>query len=340
MKKKSIYLKSVTLRFNLLFLLLTISCKDTIVEPPVINPNIVLIEPKCPPDWICGNFRMAVWYDNYIFTSYPNYILEINDQFRVIKDSLIFMYEEEYSYLSNNKYGSKLLGGKSKYSDVSFGSLSEINLQNFSYRLLRDSSHNISSAVYLNDDSKCIYYSYGNTLTNKLPGFYYYDISNNKDSLLLSYISEVGPYEILNGFDISPDNQYLLFPVHYWNNEPKIVKYDLQTKKLDTLNLKFDRQLLWLRFNSTGSQFVYSNYPVGAWGATVGTDSEIGIIELSTFKKRILDVRPKAGWNINTFPSWSPDNKHIVYSSAKGPTYEPPGGKGSYRLYILKNVNQ
>ncbi len=340
MKKKSIYLKCIIINCVLLLLLLTISCKDTIVDPPVINPNIVLIEPKCPPDWICGNFRMSVWYDDYIFISYPNYRLEINDQFGLIKDSLIFIYEEEYTYISKNKYGTKLLGGKSKYSDVSMGSLSEINLQNFSYRLLRDSSHNISSAVYLNDDTKCIYHSYGNPLINKQPGFYFFDLLSYSDSLLFTYTSELGPYEILNGFDVSPDNQYLLFPVHYWNNEPKIVKYDLQTKKLDTLNLKFDRQLLWLRFNSTGSQFVYSNYPVGAWGATVETDSEIGVVDLNSLTKRALDVIPKPGWKINTFPSWSPDNKHIVYSSAKGPAYEPPGAKGLYQLYILKNVNQ
>ncbi len=341
MENKSIYLKYIIINFTSLFLLLLMGCKDTIVDPPVINPNIVLIEPKCPPDDRCGNFRMAVWYDDYIFTSYPNYRLEINDQFSLIKDSIIFMYEEEYSYIAKNIYGTKLLGGKSKYTDVSFGSLSEINLQDFSYRLLRDSSHNISSAVYMNDDTKCIYHSYGNTLINKQPGFYFFDISNDSDSLLFTYSSELGPYEILNGFDVSPDNQYLLFPVHYWNSEPKIVKYDLQTKKLDTLNLKFDRQLLWLRFNNTGSKFVYSNYPVGAWGSTVGTDSEIGIVEVNSLTKRVLDVNTNKGWkSVNTFPSWSPDNKHIVYSSAKGPAYEPPGAKGLYRLFILKNVNQ
>lgn len=340
MKKKSIYLKCIIINCILLLLLLTISCKDTIVDPPVINPNIVLIRDRCINDWECGNFRMAVWYDGYIFSSYPNRRLKLDSDFNVKEDSLIYDYEEVYTYISNNKHGTKLLGGKTVYSDVSFGSLSEINLQNFSYRLLRDSTHNISSAVYLNDDTKCIYHTYGNPLINKQPGFYFFDILNDSDSLLFAYSSELGPYEILNGFDVSPDNQYLLFPVHYWNNEPKILKYDLQTKIMDTLNLKFDRQLLWLRFNSAGNQILYSNYPVGAWGATVGTDSEIGIVELNSLTKRVLDVIPRTGWKINTFPSWSPDNKHIVYSSAKGPTYEPPGGKGSYILYIFKNVNQ
>lgn len=284
---------------------------------------------------------MGVWYDDYIFTSQPNYRLKVDDNFKVTEDTLIYEYEEVFTYLSINKLSTKALGGKRRiYSDIYSCSLSEINLHNFSYRLLRDSSHNISSAVYLNDDTKCIYHSYGNTLINKQPGFYFFDISNDTDSLLFTYSSELGPYEILNGFDVSPDNQYLIFPVHYWNNEPKIVKYDLQTKKLDTLNLKFDRQLLWLRFNSTGSQIVYSNYPVGAWGSTVSTDSEIGIIEVNSLTKRVLDVVPKPGWRVNTFPSWSPDNKHIVYSSAKGPAYEPPGAKGLYQLFILKNVNQ
>lgn len=342
MRNISIYLKSVTVSFILLFLLLTISCKDTIVDPPGINEHIVLIEPKCPPNDRCGNFIMGVWYDDYVLTSQPNYRLKVDANFKVTEDTLIYEYEDVFTYISINKLSTKALGGKRRtYSYIYSCSLSEINLQDFSYRLLRDSSHNISSAVYLNDDTKCIYHSYGNTLTNKLPGFYYYDIASNKDSLLLPYISEVGPYEILNGFDVSPDNQYLLFPVHYWNNEPKIVKYDLQTKKFDTLKLKFDRQLLWLRFNNTGSKFVYSNYPVGAWGSTVGTDSEIGIVEVNSLTKRVLDVNTNKGWkSVNTFPSWSPDNKHIVYSSAKGPAYEPPGAKGLYRLFILKNVNQ
>lgn len=341
MKNKSIYLKSVMTSFIFLFLLLTISCKDTIVDPPVINPNIVLIEPKCPPDWICGNFIMGVWYDDYFLISQPNYRLKVDANFKVTEDTLIYEYEDVFTYISINKLSTKALGGKRRiYSDIYSCSLSEINLQDFSYRLLRDSSHNISSAVYLNDDTKCIYHSYGNTLINKQPGFYFFDISNDSDSLLFTYSSELGPYEILNGFDVSPDNHYLLFPIHYWNSEPKIVKYDLQTQEFDTLKIKFDRQLLWLRFNNTGSQFVYSNYPVGAWGSTVGTDSEIGIVEVNSIAKRVLDVVPKPGWKINTFPSWSPDNKHIVYSSAKGPAYEPPGAKGLYQLFILKNVNQ
>lgn len=323
--------------------LLLISCKDNLTDPPVkpINPNIVHVRPHCINDWECGNFIMGVWYDVYIFASQPNRRLKLDKQFKVLEDSLIYEYEEVFTYISVNKLSTKALGGKRRtYSYIYSSSLSEINLQNFSYRLLRDSSHNISSAVYLNDDTKCIYHSYGNASINKQPGFYFFDISSDTDSLLFTYASELGPYEILNGFDVSPDNQYLLFPVHFWNNEPKIVKYDLQTKKFDTLNLKFDRQLLWLRFNNAGNQILYSNYPVGAWGPTVGTDSEIGVVELNSLKKRVLDVIPRPGWKINTFPSWSPDNKHIVYSSAKGPTYEPPGGKGSYILYILKYVNQ
>lgn len=35
MKKKSIYLKCIVINTILLFLLLTIGCKDTIVNPPV-----------------------------------------------------------------------------------------------------------------------------------------------------------------------------------------------------------------------------------------------------------------------------------------------------------------
>ncbi len=88
--------------------------------------------------------------------------------------------------------------------------------------------------------------------------------------------------------------------------------------------MSFDRQLLWLRYHPSGGQILYSNYPRGAGGFTVGTDSEIGVIERAAPSKRILDVNTNPGWmSVSVFPNWFPDGKHIVYGSAPGPTREP-----------------
>jgi hypothetical protein len=173
-----------------------------------------------------------------------------------------------------------------------------------------------------------------------MAGYYALDLSTLDDSLLLEYVSEIGPYEVCNGFDISPDGSKLILPVNRMAESPLIVEYALASGIMDTFDLTFDRQLLWLRYHSGGDQIVYSNYPRGAGGSTVATNSEIGIVERSTQTKRILDVNTAPGFtSVSVFPTWSPDYKHILYGSAEGPSSEPPGAKGLYSLFILRDVN-
>jgi len=155
------------------------------------------------------------------------------------------------------------------------------------------------------------------------------------------HISEVGPSEVVNGFDVSPDGRKLLFPVNYSTQTPKAIEFDLVSRTFDTINVDFTRQMLWLRYNPVMSnQILYGNYPRGSGGYSVSDDSEIGVIEPDNSTKRVLDVNTNPGWlSVSLFPNWSSDGKHIVYGSAKGPAAEPPGAIGRFSLYVLKNVN-
>ena len=322
---------------------LPLSCKDCATDGGdndngnSINPKIQRIR-YCCTDFGGGNFRMGVWYSDKIFYVVPARLLRMDNSFNVVEDSLIL--REPSLFVSRNTSGTKLLMIKSQYTDVSIGGLSELNLQSLQTLPLRDSSYNISSAIYLPGQNGCVYYSYGSPALNRVAGYYVLDLTTLEDSLLFQYASEIGPFEVVNGFDISPDGMRLLYPINRATEPPLIVEYTLAAGTQETLTVSFERQLLWLRYHPTGSQIVYSNYPRGAGGSTVGTDSEIGIIERATRVKRILDVNTNPGWySVSVFPNWSPDGKHIVYGSAKGPATEPPGAKGAYSLYILRDVN-
>jgi hypothetical protein len=318
------------------------SCKDSGTSGggggTSINPNIIRVK-YCCSDFNGGNFRMGVWLENKIFAVAPGRLLDINAQFESIKDTLV-LWPGAYLFVSRNSVGSRLLTVKSQFSDVSLGRLLELDIQTLTLRLLRDSAYNVSSALYMPNQNSCIYYSYGNPSRQIPAGYYALDLSTLQDSLLFQYVSEIGPAEVTNGFGVSPDGRKLLLPITRATESPLIVEYTFSSGVRETLNVSFNRQLLWLRYHPSNGQILYSNYPRGAGGSSVATDSEIGIIDRSNLTKKVLDVNTRAGGlSVCVFPNWSPDGKHILYGSAPGPAQEPPGAKGAYSLYILRNVN-
>ncbi|MEP0971274.1 MAG: hypothetical protein ABJH91_05230, partial [Balneola sp.] len=214
--------------------------------------------------------------------------------------------------------------------------------------LLRDSTYNISTAVYFHeDDSKLVYYSYGNE--NGLEaGYYLHDkTTTNSDNLLLAHRAEIGPSETLNGFDLSPDNTKLLYPnirASFTDGPqtPQIIEYDLQTQQADTFKVPFDLSFirigLWLRYSPDGSRILYCQFPLNPFG-TANDDSEIGIIELPSRTKRILDVNTNPSGtqrSVQVAPTWSPDGQHIIYGSGE---LVPRGSAAFYSLYLLKNID-
>ncbi len=265
---KAILFFCLTILFFSLLAFSINSCENS-VEPDdwKMNPNIVLIKYSYE-GIIGGNYKINIWNNNNIYsaTGYVRHI-KINTDFKVIEDSII---ENTFNnmfflYLTINKAGNKILLINSNFNNVSAGGLYELNLESNQLILLKNNDHNISSAVYLNNnDDECIYYSYGNENSNIIPGYYHLNIKTLSDSLIFPHISDLGYYlyaEFVNGFDLSPDNKKLLIPIHRANLPAQMAIYDFEAKQLDTLDFEFNDQFVWFRYNKTGSQILFCSYP-------------------------------------------------------------------------------
>lgn len=332
--------------FISIIILFFTSCENS-TEPDgwKINPNIVLIK-YCCDGIIGGNYKINIWSEDNIYSA-TGYVrnIKIDTDFKVVVDSIIENTFENmlFTYLTINKTGTKILLVNSNYTDVSAGSLFELDLESSQLTILKSDDYNISSAVYLNNnDYECIFYSYGNENNNIISGYYHLNIDTGNDSLILPFTSDLGYYkyaEFVNGFDLYPDNKKLLIPIHRANLPAKMAYYNFETKQLDTLDFEFNDQFVWFRYNKTGSQILFCSYPWGIGGSTANAPSEIGIIDADTFSLKMLDVKTDGFLSMSMFPSWSSDYKHIVFGSTEGPATEPPGAVGTYSIYILKNVN-
>ncbi len=280
---------------------------------------------------------------------------EITKDFQVVSDSVFtpknidsFHRHYKLTYISSLDADQNFLLVLSLYRDVSLGALYEYDTSSNRMVPLRDTTYSISSAVYWHgDDDKLVYYSYGSDQGLKA-GYYLYNKTTDQDNLLLAYESPAGPSEMLNGFDLSPDNTKLLIPLvratSLTIHPPLIGIYHLQTQTMDTLKVhfdqSFDREGLWLRYNSDGSKILYCNFPHGAFTYTTNDDSQVGIIEMPSQTKRVLDVNTNPSGSrrsVQLAPTWGPNDRNIIYGSA--PLAMPSGAKGKYSLYVLKNVD-
>jgi hypothetical protein len=235
-----------------------------------------------------------------------------------------------YSYVSSNEWG------------VSDGTLFERDPEKDSSWVI-DSPH-ASSAVYVAGTGDLVYYSYGSyTSANPNPldaGYYVERRSDGSKHYLLHYISPLGPAEVVNGFDVSPDGRYIFIPMTFAAATPIVVRYNIQDSSFDTIKSNFAQPKLWLRSSVTGDTLLYSNYSNTAIDAApLGISSEIGLLDLSSGNQSVLDVDVDRGssWS-NIFPCWAYRWKTIIYLSTSVST-EPAGVALGYKLRALLHFN-
>lgn len=343
-------------QLSLLILVLIVSilfssCKnDDAVGPGKINPEIVTIMSSYNPEkpLTGGNYLVSIFIDSRnILSLAPPHIISLNSDLSVNKDTLLqnLMIDGSFRYLFANKspLSEKILLVFSQYSNVSCGSLYEYDLQSSKLSLIKDSTFNISSAVYFKTKpNECIYYSYGNPSYNIEAGYYELNTITKEEKLLMSHMSGLEYYalaEFSNGFDLSPDDKRMIFPIHNARQAAHAAFFDITTKQIDTLKFNFPGQFVWFRFSHSGTKLLYNSYPYGMASRNVNGYSDLGIIDLSDLSSRVLDVNTKAGWtSISMCPDWSPDDKSILFGSGPGPTVEPPGAVGFFSAYIIRNV--
>jgi len=338
-------------------LLLLFSC-GTGPEDEGLNPNIVLIKDCCvigepvTGNIIYGHFKNS---NQIIYIGELFGVLDIGPSFTVENDSIFPPVNQvqgvKATYMSDITSSNSFLVTLSSFSDVSTGRLYEYNIELNQFSLLKDSLFNISTAVYWpGKDTRLVYYSYGNE-DGLEAGYYLHDKIADTDSLLLAHRSEIGPSEMLNGFDLSPDGTKLLYPnirASFSNPDapqtPQIIEYNLNTQQADTFATKFDLSFvrigLWLRYSPSGDRILYCNFPLGSFERVTNDDSEVGIIELPSRTRRVLDVNTNPEGerrSVQLAPTWSPEGEYIIYSS--GALFLSSGNKGDYSLYLLKNVD-
>lgn len=325
-----------------------ICCKDSASGPVEINSDLVEIKRAISADEIDGgNYITNIFIDNNnIFSLTPPTVIHLNNDMTRQKDTVLsnlFRYNSwTYTFANKSIFSSKLLLVFSRYSNVSCGSLYEYDLNSKNLILLKDSTYNISSAVYLKTKpGECIYYTYGNETIGLQAGYYSLNTQSRVEKLIFPYKSTLGYFdkeEYSNGFDISPDDSKIIFPIHTPYQPAKAAFLNLNTLKIDSLDFNFKGQFVWLRFSHDGKKLLYNSYPYGIAGRNVDGNSDMGLIRLNDLSSKLFDVKTSSAGSISMCPEWSPDDKNILFGSGIGPKSEPPGAVGYFSVYLLKNI--
>jgi len=333
----------------ILCILSLMGCSSPVDPPKEVLSNIIeLKKPDLDEKYNNIYGKVAIIRNGNIY-SIPNLNRTTIDQNNTVleyKNLKKKLNNDNWLYINGNEDGSKLLLVRSRFSDVCAGSLYEFNSQTEEYTKLLDSTNYISSAKYLNgDDTKLIFYKYGN-LNNQGSGYYSLDLLTKKEELLYSYVSKPSLAEMVNAFDIHPSNKKLLICLtqgsRFEIKPPILGVYDITNKKLDTLNVSFDetnrRSSLWLKYNSKGTKILYSYFPRGAYSYTTNGTSEAGIIEINTLQKNILDLntgRNNQEGSVQISVEWDKTEERIIFCSAP---VSVEGALGTSKLYILKQI--
>jgi hypothetical protein len=144
---------------------LTLAIASCTNEPPYTDPEQYL-----PSEYNEGigssEILHSVWVGNRIYTASPIRYYELDEGYDLIHDSVPFASTETNSWppvpdsildgffsLRANTDGSKLLGVLCSEFDISNGSLVEIDTKSWLTTELLPATRNISSALYLSDDS-------------------------------------------------------------------------------------------------------------------------------------------------------------------------------------------
>ena len=308
---------------------------ETFPEKKPINENIVALPNS-------EHLNNALWInDSTLFYSVGYYT--ITDNFKSIADKILIRKFYD-NYIMQDYMDDKILWTRRYYApDVgSSVALNEYSLATGEQTTICE-DRLITGAKYYRDSKYIIYHAYANigTSQQRLSAFYLYDRENNTKKVLLSDTTDSYSVAFSNvkGFDIHPEKNILLTLGNNYN----LIEYNIDSRQVDTLSVSFppvnNKKFLWLRYDNSGNHVVYSHYyyiPDSEWG-----ESEIGILNMQTNEKQVLDVNTNTrGTSVNIFPSWSPDNKHIVYGSGSVYIHMKTTPKSLMpELFVLKNVN-
>ncbi|GHU95524.1 hypothetical protein FACS1894156_5250 [Bacteroidia bacterium] len=286
--------------------------------PWKINPNIVNLQKQYPQKFYLNH--RALWLnDSTLFAvSYPFARIVIN------KDFLIARYEkisdEFCGDIAFNPANDRIILSTFKEYDLNTCKIEEID------------TFEVASAMYYKGNDTIIY-------GTSLGEYYMYNRYTKESEYICSgTYRKIESLYSMNGFDIHPQQNKLLISVDGKDKTVLMVEYDMDIKQADTLDILFPTEsAVWFRYNKTGDKILYAV----CVDKHSFVDSEIGIIDIVTMQKRVLDVNTSTivYGSVNINPEWSPDERHIVYTSYRyalcfGGLSDVPD------LCILKNINQ